>query len=297
MTDEKTEIVTQDNAEATVLQPESTQDELPQAPIPPAVAVVPGRISRLKTAFMYVLIVALVASALTAVIALLIGNEHSSAIAKSLLTIFVLFSHSLLILALLWADTKGQVGRHLLPTSILALIFANMITSMLGTWNIISADTSWRAFLFYFLVLGAVFVVLGAQKLRIAHTATETALNTTIGFIALTVISLVPWVMNWFTPLDSLYFRIVAALSILATTSYMITIVLRGIALGQAPELRATRPVGEPIPGGLMAIYITLGSMTAFVWCMGFFALLVSGITANSSTSTRSSQQKTQQYY
>lgn len=249
-----------------------------EASTPVATEPQPSRLSKLKTAFLYVLIGALAASALTAVLALLIGNQFNAAIGRSLLTIFILFIHSLFILAILWADTRNQVGRKLLPTTVLGLTFANMITTMLGTWDIIPNETAWRAFGFYFLILGAAFIMAGTLKLRLEHTATQSAVYAAVGLIGITVLALSPWVLDLFSPLDQLYFRIVAALSIVTTTVYMIAIILRGIAVGHNPALKSTAPKSEPVPGGMLVILITLGTITSMVWFFGLIALIVNGV-------------------
>lgn len=259
---------------------------------PPTQEAAPSRLSRLKVAFMYVLIAGLAAAAITSVIALLVG-QFTSGIAKSLLTILVFFSHSLLILAILWADRFNQVGKLILPTTIIVLVFANMISTTLGTWEIISAETAWRCFSLYFLILGAAFIVIGLLRHRIAHQTTQIAIYTSIGLIAATVISLVPWVLNLFDDFDPLYFRIVAALSILATTAILIGFVVRGIAAGRNENLKLTAPKKNPAPGGLLAIYITVGVITAIVWCTGLTAFLISGI----QSSTPKSDSNTNRYY
>lgn len=238
------------------------------------------RITRLKTAFLYVLIGGLAASAITSVIALLIG-QFNSAILKSLLTIFVFFTHALFILALLWADRRNQVGKLLLPTAIIVLAFSNLITTILGTWEIISAETAWRAVGLYILILGGVFIAIGALRLRVAHQATQIALFSTIGLVAATILSLVPWVLDLFGSLDPLYFRIVSALAILTSASFLIGLILRGIAVGRRPELKETAPASHQIPGGLLAIYITLGSLAAIVWSVGLTGFIVSGVEAS----------------
>ncbi|MDB5162774.1 MAG: hypothetical protein JWO54_955 [Candidatus Saccharibacteria bacterium] len=237
----------------------------------------PSRIGKLKLAFLYVLIGGLAASALTAIIALLIGSFNSE-IQKSLLTIFVFFSHSLFILALLWADKYNEVGRNVLPTSIFGLALANMITTTLSTWEIISTETAWRALGLYFLIIGAVFIITGILKLRLNHKATKAGLYTSIGSITVLVITLAPWVLHIVDRFDPLYFRSVAALSIFSSTAFLIAIILRGIALARHPELKATIPATHPIPGNLLAIYITVGTITAMVWCSGLAGFLISAV-------------------
>lgn len=239
----------------------------------------PSRIGKLKLAFLYVLIGGLAASALVAIIALLIGSFNSE-IQKSMLTIFIFFSHSLFILALLWADTDNEVGRRVLPTTIFTLTLANMITSTLSAWDIISVSTSWHFVSLYILIIGAAFVIAGIWKLRINHPATKILLQVTLGAITAMVIALVPWVLQVLTPLDPFYFRIIAALSILASTTFLIGIILRAIALARHPELNATKPVSAPIPSGLMAIYVVVGTITAMAWSAGFASFIVSAVEA-----------------
>lgn len=248
------------------------------------------RLTKLKTAFLYVLIGGLAASAIISVIALLMGH-FSSALLKALLTIFIFFTHALFILAILWADRYNQVGKLLLPTAIIILAFSNLISTTLGTWDVISGETAWRALGFYFLIIGAVFVVTGILKLRIVHQVTQIALYSTIGLIAATVVSLAPWVLQVVTLFDPLYFRVVAALSILATAAFLIGLILRGIALGHSPELKATAPAPQPTPGGLLAIYIVVGTITAFVWFVGFGAFIISGVNASTYHYTGGSNQ------
>lgn len=260
---------------------------------PPEVEAAPSRLSRLKTAFMYVLIAGLAAAAITSVIALLVG-QFTSGIGKSLLTILIFFSHSLLILGILWADRHNQVGKLVLPTTITALVFLNMISTTLGTWELISAETAWRAFSLYFLIIGAAFIIVGLLRLRVAQQATQIAIYSSIGLIVATVLAIAPWVLQVISDFDPLYFRIVAALSILATTALLIGTVIRAIAVGHNDNLKLTAPKKEPTSGGLLAIYITVGTITAIVWCIGLTAFLVDGIQSSYPNSRSNS---TNRYY
>ncbi len=246
----------------------------------------PARIGKLKLAFMYVLIGGLAASALTAIVALLIGS-FSSEIQKSLLTIFIFFSHSLFILALLWSDKYNEVGRTLLPTTIFVLALANMVTTTLSTWEIISADGAWYALSLYVLIMGAVFIIAGILKLFVNKQAIKVGIYTTIGSIAALVIALTPWILHIFVRFDPLYFRIIAALAILASTAFIITVILRAIALARQPELNITKPVSKPIPQGLLAIYITVGILLSMFWWTGLVGFVVSAVQSSEPTYER----------
>ena len=251
----------------------------------------PNRLSKLKTAFMYVLIGALVASALTSVISLVLGDSFSAAIGRSLLTILILFSHSLIVLVLLLADKRNQVGRAIIPTTILATTLANMVTTVLGTWDVISSETAWRCFGLYFLFLGAAYIIAGTLKLRINHGVTTASIFVSIGLIAITVLGLVPWALDLFAPLSQEYFRFIAALSILTATAYLVAIILRSIALGNNSQLLATRSAAGKTPGGMLAVIITIGTITAIVWMFGSIVLIVDGV-----RSTNSSQRNVEPY-
>lgn len=265
-------------------EPVTPAETAPATPAPDTTGV--NRLTKLKTAFLYVLIAGLAAAAITSVAALLIGQFNSS-IAKALLTITIFFTHSLVILAILWADRYNQVGKLILPTTIVALVFANIISTTLGTWEIISTETAWRIFGFYFLILGAAFIITGLLRLRLAHQGTQVALYASAGLIVATIISLAPWVLQVVDKFDPLYFRIVGALSILATTSFLISLVIYGIAIGRNESLKLTIPKVHPIPGGFLAIYITAGVITAIVWSAGLTAFLVNGIESASPADTR----------
>ena len=251
--------------------------ETPVTPTPPVATTQPNRLSKLKLAFLYVLIGGLAASGLLAIIALLVGS-FSTEIQRSLQTIFIFFSHSLLILALLWSDKYDDVGRKLLPTSIFALTLANIITTTLATWEIISTDTGWRALGLYFLIIGAMFIITGLLKLRLKHKVTSQGIYATIGSVSLLVIALAPWVLVENNTFDPLYFRVVAALAILTSTIFIIAIILRSIALAHNSELKASKPVSAPIANGLLAIYIVVGVITAMVWSTGLTGFIVNAV-------------------
>lgn len=239
------------------------------------------RLSQLKVAFLYTLIVGLGLAAITSVIALLVG-EFNAVIGKTLLTIFILFSHSLLLLGILWADVRNEIGKSIISTTIFAAVFANLITSTLGAWNILSGTAAWRWVGLYFLAIGGAFIIAALLRLRLPQRGAQIANNTSIGFIAITLLVLAPWVLQVIPQFDPLYFRIVAALAILSSTSFLIALILRGIARNKNPEL--IQKIAQPnLPNGMLAIYILVGIMTAIVWNTGLFTLVENGSSASRS--------------
>lgn len=230
------------------------------------------KVTSIKTAFLYILIIGLGLAALTSVFALLIG-EFNSLISKSLGTIFILFTHSLLLLALLLADVRNQIGKAVVSTTLFITVFMNLITSTLGVWGIISAETAWRWVGLYFLALGGAFIITALLRIRTKNSAHQIATNTSIGFVLATLIVLSPWVLQVFTVFDPLYYRVVAALSILSAVSFLISIILRTIANDKNTKVVEKE---APLPNGILAIYIIVGVITAVVWNGGFIALIAS---------------------
>ncbi len=246
-------------------------------------APAPTRLGRLKLAFLYTLVGGLVASALVAIIALLIG-EFNDIIQKALGTILLFVTHGLFILALITADKYNQIGRSVLPTVIIGAAFASLVTTTLSTWGILSAETGWRASLCYALFIGAAFVTAGILKLRIAHKASLALLYATVGGLAAWTLLLVPWVFEVVVRFDPFYFRLVAALTILTVTVFLVSIIVRLIALARHPELKEAAAAKSPVSGGMIAIYATVGSLVAIIWFYGFFGFLISAVDASSTT-------------
>lgn len=240
------------------------------------------RLSQLKIAFLYTLIVGLGLAAITSVIALLVG-EFTAIIGKTLLTIFILFSHSLLLLGILWADTKNQLGKAFISTTIFAALFANLITSTLSAWNVISGTVAWRWVGLYFLAIGGAYIITALLQKKLPQRAAQIAVNTSVGFVVVTLLTLAPWVVRVVPHFDPLYFRVAAALAILSSTSFLITLILRGIARNKNPEL-ATEPSHHGLPNGMLAIYIIVGVMTVIAWNAGLVSLIDSGAAASNST-------------
>jgi len=236
-----------------------------------------GKMSKLKLAFLYTLIGGLVASAIVAIASILIG-EFTEASQKALGTVFVFVTHSLFILGLIWADTKNHIGRRIVPTTILGVSFANIVTSTLGTWEVIEGETAWRAFLFYTLLIGSAFIISGINRLIIAHRQTRILLQSTAGLIAGWSLALAPWVFDVVERFHPLYFRIISAIVILMTTTFLVAVIMRSIALAKSKSLRIKTDKSDSAPGGLLAYYITIGVIASFVWFVGMFVYIADAV-------------------
>lgn len=253
----------------------ATAQKAPQVKTAPATKKpTTSRLTQLKIYFLYVLIIGLGLAALTSVVALLVG-EFTAVISKTLLSIFILFSHSLLLLGLLWADTEDRIGKSVIATTIFTVVFANLITSTLGAWDVISGATvsSWLGL--YTLAVGGAFIISALLGMRLKQHAAYIATTTSIGFVIATLIALAPWVLNVVHSFDPLYYRSIAALSILASASFLISLIFRGIAQSKQPELRKKNHA--IIPNGMLAVYIIVGIITATSWMVGLSTIVDEG--------------------
>jgi hypothetical protein len=242
------------------------------------------KLGKIKVAFLYVLIGGLIVSALISVVAILIG-QFNEVVVKALLTTFIFVTHSLLILAFVSADRHNTLGKNIFPTTIFIAIVANMFTTTLGTWGVWDNDISWRAFLLYTLAIGSAFIATGVLRLRVAHRNTNIAVYATVFFLALLTAILVPWVLStdasW---LGSFYYRVIGAITILGATTVSLSVIFNRIAVSQNPALVKKPQARVDIPGGLLAIYIVIGTVVGFAWMFGLSAILVSASSVNKPT-------------
>lgn len=239
--------------------------------------VEPKKFGKVRLAFLYVLIGSLAASALVAITGLIIG-EFNEVIQKALLTIFTIFMHSLLILAVVVADKHNLIGKAILPTVIGGLALVSLATTTLGTWEVISAELAWRLIGFYFFVIAVAFIVVGLLKLYVNDKLVKGLVFSSIAFTTLLTVAVIPWALDLFGDLNSLYFRIVAAIAILAVTLTIITSILRMIVVSHKPELKATTVPANPFSGGMLAIYIVAGVIGSIVATTGFTVFIVDAV-------------------
>jgi len=226
-----------------------------------------AKFSKLKSSFLYVLVGGLIISALISVSAILIG-EFNEVIQRALGTTITLVISSLIVLAIMSADKHNTLGKSIILTTILGVVIVNMLISSLGIWGILSGDALLNAYSVYMLLIGTAFAVTGALRLQIAGNKTLTALSyASVGFVAVFSLSVLPWILvDDSSNFVALYYRVVAALSILASTLFVVTAIIQRVALGQQP----TKVKKVSAPGGIVAIYVVTGVIVLWVWLGGF---------------------------
>ena len=277
--------------------PTETQQQTTHSPLPPTDTSNETRLGKVKLGFLYVLIGGLVVSALISVTAILIG-EFNSVIQKALLTTFSLVLHSCVALLIVLADKKDQLGKTLIPSTILATVIASTITTSLGIWDILGDNLAGRMVSIYALAIGTAFIVAGILRLRLAYKPVNILTEVSAFLMILLSISLVPWVLFYESlASNDFYYRLVSALAILTVTSVIITSILNRIAVAQKPMLSATAPKGNGYPGGMLAVLIVFGCIIALFWLGGAGSFIYSAVSPHNPNSSYDSYRYDSDYY
>ena len=252
-------------------------------PVTPSIHPKPidPKMSKLKLAFLYVLIGGLVISALISVVAILIG-QFNETVLKALMTTFIFVIHSLIVIAIVSADRNNRLGKDIISTTILLTVIANMFTTTLATWQILPYDTSWKTFQVYTLAIGSAFIVTAILKLRtLTHKLTNNLTYTTVGLIILLTVLFVPWILNPdFSWNNSFYFRLIGAMTILAATTFSVAVIFNRIAASQKHQSVKKKDL-PPLTGGMVAIYICVGTIVGVFWLVGFSNLVSHAVFVN----------------
>lgn len=251
-----------------------------------------SKFGMLKLAFLYVLVGGLVISALISVVAILIG-EFNSTISKAIYTTVSLVIHSSLMLLVVLADKNNQLGKSIVPTTFLVAIVANMITSSLGLWDVLSDDISWRMVNVYAFLIGITFLVDGLLRLRLQKQGMQMLSYVSIGLVLLLAACFTPWILffdaSW---MNDVYYRIIGATAILAVTAVVVTSIVNRILVSQHPELVKSAPKPEKYSQGMLGIVIPLGIIVSFFWFFGLFSFIYQATTYDERRNTPRYEQR-----
>lgn len=231
------------------------------------------KISKVKLGFLYLLIGGLVVAALISVVALLIGTISQS-IQSAFLTTGAIVLYSAMLLLVVLADTRNQLGRSLLPTAIFILLICQMVTSVLGIWDILPEGMAGRFTALYCVALSGAFLVEGMLRLSLNHKVVKTLSYASSGAVVLFVVILSPWIiLSEKNEFGDLYYRIVAAVSIVIVTMLIVTAIMNRITVYQRPETRLAS--GQAMAPGLVAIVATVGSFVGLFMLFGIAVFVV----------------------
>jgi hypothetical protein len=200
-----------------------------------------------KKFFIYNMILALVVSAVVAVVSVLVGDFTETA-ARVLWTLLIVMLHSLVALCFIWDDErKGTFDRlSFFINVVFILIVVSFFTSIFGIWDIFSSGTVWETYRTFF-VFG--FAALHADILSKAlnkENYIDGVVYANYLFMLIVVVMLMPiiYMENAFTELGAFFFRLLGAMAIIDGTLSMLTIIFYKLFMHKHPK------VEDPLESG-----------------------------------------------
>ncbi|HEY0965177.1 MAG TPA: hypothetical protein VGE13_01730 [Candidatus Saccharimonadales bacterium] len=201
-----------------------------------------------KKYIMYVLIGGLVLSALISIVAVLAG-EFNDTVGRAFGTTLTIMLHSLLGLLFLSVKRSRSLSGAILINTTFTLIVASMMTSILGIWDIVPGRIVGDLYSTYLLTVVAALIISGLVSAHIKDKVVGGLAWGASGTVVVAFISLIPWIFAEFpASLPQFYFRVVAALFILAATVTILTVIFDRLFMIKHPELKApTNPNAMPL--------------------------------------------------
>ncbi|MDB5176439.1 MAG: hypothetical protein JWN75_107 [Candidatus Saccharibacteria bacterium] len=260
VTDEDTEL----SAEYDKLIAESdTQDTEREQPSPASLKIVPIEEPKssfnLHKYFLYTLVGGLIISALISVIAVLTG-EFSSTMSRALGTTGSMVVHALILLFLVSVNSRKKSDSFVLNT-ILLIIVASFITSVLGIWGVIDSQMSSNLYLVY---VYSFFASLWTQLLlkvgeNLLDKPTRVVSFISIGFTGLFYLLVLPTAfIHYPNTLPEFLYRAMAASAILLATTSVLTTVFRRIYLFKHHELKSSSKTAWDIIVACIVLFVGL---------------------------------------
>ena len=201
-----------------------------------------------KKYIMYVLIGGLVLSALISIVAVLVG-EFSDTVRRAFGTTFTIMVHSLLGLLFLSVKRIRTLAGSIMLNTIFTLVVASMMTSILSIWDIFSSRFTGDLYTTYFLSIIAALIIAGLVSAHIKDKVVGAIAWSAAGSVAVAFASLLPWIFAEYARLlPDFYFRVVAALFILAATATILTIIFDRLYQLKNPDKKpAPNPHAMPL--------------------------------------------------
>jgi hypothetical protein len=192
-----------------------------------------------KKYVMYVLIGGLILSALISIIAVLTG-EFGDTIGRAFGTTFTIMIHSLVGLLFLSVKRSRSLSSSIIINTVFTIVIASMITSIFGVWDILTDELVGDLYSTYFLALIAALIIAGLVSAHVKDKIVGTMAWSASGTVAVAFTSLLPWIfVQYSSMLPEFYFRVVAALFILAATVTILTVIFDRLFMIKHPEAKA----------------------------------------------------------
>lgn len=228
--------------------PTATQAQ-PVVSTPPVITS-PGsqRFKEIKNLVIKILIGCLVAAAALAVVAVLVGGL-SDILWRAIVTLILVAGHA--VAALTYISTsehsEGKEELGFFSNAVFVVIILSFITSVLGTWNLLSSSIVWKLYGTYLVLL---FAVLHGNMLHQSTGKTSTIDNIVkfnYLFMVIVVGMILPIIYFDTGSFDGLYYRFLSAFAIIDATLTIVAVALHRLYLNKHPKdasaLFSTSPV------------------------------------------------------
>jgi len=195
--------------------------------------------TKFKKFFLFTLIGSLIISTLVAVVTVLIGefNEVSS---KVLFTLGMVIVHSLISLGFIWDNDRQNTFERLsfFINVLFLLIVISFITSILGIWKIIPAETVGDLYQTYFVLGFASLHGNMLSKVLKKENYMDMIVYANYAFIAIVVLMLMPviFIDDASEVLGDMFFRFLGAAGIIDGTLSVLTIIFYKLYMHKHPE-------------------------------------------------------------
>jgi hypothetical protein len=224
--------------------------------------------SDLKRLFIFNFIGSVVVAAVVAVVTVLVGH-FNEVTTRVFITLGMVIVHSLISLLFIWDDSKRDTHERLslFINTVFLLIVASFITSLFAVWKIFPLEVVGHIYQTFFIIAFAALHTDILSKASGKAGYMDTIIYINYATIALVVCVLQPiiYVSDASVVLGEMYYRILAALSIIDGTLSILTIIFYKLHLHQHPE--ATENVLQssvPVPPG----QAPRKHMSAWVWVL-----------------------------
>ena len=252
--------------------------------VEPTVANVPAKEVRwqkgeIRKYFLYVLTGGVALSAVISVIAILAGGINDY-VGRALLTTLSMVVHAVIALAIMSAANKQQSrADEFLTNTIFAVVIASFFTTALGIWEVLSGELTGDLYQLYFYTIIASLVIRLIQGARAFDVVSRRLQQTAIGIAAFLWLYLIPSVFQngYYSLLPDMYYRGIAAVSVLLGTSIILFAIFRHLYAVKHPEQRAAGAKPGDMPVWLIVILCIIGAPLATMIFFSVVGLLFAG--------------------
>ena len=196
-------------------------------------------LARFKKVFLYVLIGALIVSALVAIVTVLLG-EFTTTSGRVLLTLLMVVLHAFLSLAFIWEDERKRTFTKLsfFTNTLFVLIVMSFITSVFGVWKIFDEEITGDLYLTYLLIGFSALHYDALSKAVRRGFSLDKIIAVNYIFIALVLCMVLPLILlvDPQKTLGDVYYRILGAVGIVDGTLTVLSIIFFRMYQQKYPE-------------------------------------------------------------